>query len=206
MTTNERAVRRSGSETRAEILRVALELFTSRGYEGTSIRDIAEALGVTKSSLYYHFASKEAIVRALVDDRRDELDDLLAWIDAQPSDPTHPDRILRATALKWIDSTSPQRVQAMRFAHANRPIMSRLAADGGDIRSWFDEVVDRVVPDESPLEQRIRARMAFDTVSAALFAALGTDATTDDVLAAARTATIALTEPPTRTDQRPARR
>jgi hypothetical protein len=73
--------------------------------------------------------------------------------------------------------------------------MGRLAADGGDIRSWFDEVVDRVVPPGATVEQRLRARMAFDTVSAALFAAQGTDAGTDDVLAAARTATIALTEP-----------
>jgi AcrR family transcriptional regulator len=195
MSTSERTVRRSGSETRAEILRVALELFTSRGYEGTSIRDIAEALGVTKSSLYYHFAGKEAIVRSLVTDRRSELDDLLAWIDEQPVDPEHPDRLLRAAALRWIDSTSPQRVQGMRFAHANRPVMGRLAADGGDIRSWFDEVVDRVVPPGATVEQRLRARMAFDTVSAALFAAQGTDAGTEDVLAAARTATVALTEP-----------
>lgn len=183
------ATRRPGSETRAEILRIALELFTAKGFEGTSIRDIAEALGVTKSSLYYHFSGKEAIIRALLDDRRDELDELLAWVGTQPDGPD----LLRRTALRWVESTSPQRIRGMRFAHANRPMMAKLAAEGGDIRSWFGEVVDRVLPPGAGVPERLRARMAFDTVSAALFAALGQDVTDDQVLDAARAATIALT-------------
>jgi AcrR family transcriptional regulator len=190
MATN--TTRRSGESTRAEILRVSLELFSRKGYDGTSIRDIAEAMGLTKSSLYYHFSGKEAIIRALLDDRRSELDALLDWIDEQPPG----DDLLRRTALRWVDSTTPQRMQGMRFAHANRPMMAQLAAEGGDIRSWFGEVLERVMPDESPVEATLRARMAFDTVSAALFAALGTDATDDEVLATARDATIALTADP----------
>ncbi|MFZ7087625.1 TetR/AcrR family transcriptional regulator [Curtobacterium sp. RRHDQ10] len=183
--------RRPGSETRTEILRVALDLFTRQGFEGTSIRDIAAALGVTKSSLYYHFENKDAIVQALVETRRDELDDLLAWIDDQPRD----QGLLQRSALRWVESTTPQRIQGLRFAQANRPVMHRLAQTGGDFRGLFDMIVERVVPEESPVEQRLRARMAFDTVSAALFAAQGTDASTDDVLAAAKDATIALTRP-----------
>jgi len=185
----EERVRRAGSETRTEILRVALELFTERGFEGTSIRDIAEALGVTKSSLYYHFASKEAIIRAVLDSRHDEIDELLAWVDQQPPGPD----LLRRTALRWVESTGHERVQGMRFAHANRPIMQKLAAGGDDRRVWFDDVVDRVLPPGASVADRLRARMAFDTVSAALFAAQGTDASEDDVLEAARTATLNLT-------------
>lgn len=189
--TDSTPTRRPGSETRAEILRVALELFTSQGFEGTSIRDIAEALGVTKSSLYYHFASKEAILRSLLEDRRGELDELLAWIDEQPPAPD----LLQRAALRWVDSTSAGRIRGMRFAHANRPMMHKLADDGGDIRAWFDEVVERLVPADAPWTEKLRARMAFDTVSAALFAALGTDAPQDEVIATARAATLALTRP-----------
>ncbi|ROP72490.1 TetR/AcrR family transcriptional regulator [Curtobacterium sp. PhB115] len=181
--------RRPGSETRAEILRVALEQFTERGYEGTSIRDISAALGITKSSLYYHFTNKEAIVRALLDGRRNEIDDLIAWVDAQDAGPD----LLRRTALRWVESTGRERVQGMRFAHANRPIMQKLAGEGSDRRSWFDAVVDRVLPDTAPRADRLRAQMAFDTVSAALFAAQGSDASDDEVLEAARAATIMLT-------------
>lgn len=181
--------RRVGSETRAEILRVALDLFTSRGFDGTSIRDIAEALGVTKSSLYYHFAGKEAIIRALLDDRRSDVEELLAWIDEQPPGPD----LLHRAAMRWVGSTSPDRIRGMRFAHANRPVMRKLADDGGDLRAWFDDVVRRVLPEDAPVADVLRARMAFDTVSAALFAAQTTAATEAEVVEAALAATAALT-------------
>jgi AcrR family transcriptional regulator len=51
--------------TRERILDVALDLFTEQGYDQTSLREIAEQLGLTKAALYYHFASKEAIFLAL---------------------------------------------------------------------------------------------------------------------------------------------
>ncbi|GGF14791.1 TetR family transcriptional regulator [Subtercola lobariae] len=168
---------------------MSLELFTERGFEGTSVRDIAEALGIRKSSLYYHFSSKEAIIRALLEGRRDEIDALLSWVEEQPAGPD----LLRRTALRWVESTGIERVQGMRFAHANRAIMQKLAEDGTDRRAWFDAVVNRVLPGEAPMASRLRAQMAFDTVSAALFAAQGTAATDDEVLTAAREATILLT-------------
>ncbi|GAA4601871.1 AcrR family transcriptional regulator [Actinoplanes octamycinicus] len=184
------ATRRAGSETRAEILRVALELFTERGFEGTSIRDLSEALGMTKSSLYYHFEGKEAIIQALLASRRAEVDELLEWIDGQEPGP----ELLRRAALRWVDSTGRERILGMRFAHANGPTMARLAAQGGT-RGWFDEAITRILGPDAPMPSRLRARMAFDTVSAALFAAQGQPASEADVLAAARAATIALTAP-----------
>jgi AcrR family transcriptional regulator len=57
--------RGSGSSTRERILDVALELFNEQGYEGTSLREIADGLGVTKAAIYYHFERKEDILLAL---------------------------------------------------------------------------------------------------------------------------------------------
>src|SRR6202020_1691135 len=51
--------------TRERILNVALDLFIEKGFDKTSLREIAEQLGVTKAALYYHFASKEDILMAL---------------------------------------------------------------------------------------------------------------------------------------------
>lgn len=48
--------------TRDRILEVALELFAHQGYEGTSIRDIAERMTMTKAAVYYHFPSKEDLL------------------------------------------------------------------------------------------------------------------------------------------------
>lgn len=50
---------------RERILDVALDRFIENGYDGTSLREIAEILGVTKAALYYHFASKDDILMAL---------------------------------------------------------------------------------------------------------------------------------------------
>lgn len=44
----------------------AAELFARKGFSGTSIREIAEAAGVTKPTLYYHFGSKEGLVRHII--------------------------------------------------------------------------------------------------------------------------------------------
>jgi AcrR family transcriptional regulator len=51
--------------TRERILDVALDLFVEQGYEGTSLREIAEVMGFTKAALYYHFASKDDLLLAL---------------------------------------------------------------------------------------------------------------------------------------------
>ena len=55
----------AAASTRELILDVALDLFVDQGYEGTSLRQIAERLGVTKAALYYHFEAKEDILMAL---------------------------------------------------------------------------------------------------------------------------------------------
>lgn len=52
-------------DTRERILDVALDLFNDQGYDKTSLREVAEELGVTKAALYYHFARKEDILLAL---------------------------------------------------------------------------------------------------------------------------------------------
>ena len=54
--------------TKQEILDVALELFSVKGYEATSLSTIADAVGIRKASLYSHFENKQAILDALVKD------------------------------------------------------------------------------------------------------------------------------------------
>jgi|GEM_PF-238534 len=55
----------SERSTRDRILDVALDLFIEKGFDKTSLREIAERLGFSKAALYYHFASKDDILMAL---------------------------------------------------------------------------------------------------------------------------------------------
>jgi AcrR family transcriptional regulator len=56
-----------GQRTRQAILDAALDLFADKGYFGTSLRDVAAAVGVRESALYNYFAGKEALFDALLD-------------------------------------------------------------------------------------------------------------------------------------------
>ncbi|AEW06979.1 transcriptional regulator, TetR family (plasmid) [Sulfobacillus acidophilus DSM 10332] len=63
---------------RQRIVEAATRLFARKGYAGTSTREIVEAAGTTKPSLYYYFGDKEGLYTALV---RDELDRLVHSFD-----------------------------------------------------------------------------------------------------------------------------
>ena len=60
--------------TRQEILETALELFSVKGYEATSVSQLADAVGIRKASLYSHFGSKQEILDALVQEIPEEYD------------------------------------------------------------------------------------------------------------------------------------
>jgi len=57
---------RAGSERRDEILAIAADLFAERGFNATTVREIADAAGILSGSLYHHFDSKESMVEELL--------------------------------------------------------------------------------------------------------------------------------------------
>ncbi|WP_116051619.1 TetR/AcrR family transcriptional regulator, partial [Amycolatopsis palatopharyngis] len=61
-------------DTRARLLDTALRLFSEHGVEGTSLQMIADALGVTKAAVYYHFKAKDEITEAVAEPAIRELD------------------------------------------------------------------------------------------------------------------------------------
>ena len=54
-------------QTKEKILNAALSLFAENGYDGTSVEQIAELVGIKAPSLYKHFKGKEDILNALID-------------------------------------------------------------------------------------------------------------------------------------------
>lgn len=64
--------------TKEKIAQAALELFSVRGYEAVSVRDIAGAVGIKESSIYNHFKCKQAIFDALVEESGRQIDAIFA--------------------------------------------------------------------------------------------------------------------------------
>lgn len=60
-----------GQRTRQAVLDAALDLFAEKGYFGTSLRDVASAVGVRESALYHYFPGKDALFTALLIEEQD---------------------------------------------------------------------------------------------------------------------------------------
>ena len=58
-----------GGERRAQILRAAVELFARKGFTGTTTKEIAQSVGVSEAMLFRHFASKDELYGAILDDK-----------------------------------------------------------------------------------------------------------------------------------------
>ena len=72
----------STATRREELLRIAADLFATKGFRNTTVRDIADAAGILSGSLYHHFDSKESMVDELLQSFQSELfaayDEILA--------------------------------------------------------------------------------------------------------------------------------
>ena len=73
--------------TRQQILQAALELFSTQGFEATSMSQIADAVGIRKASVYSHFESKQALLDALLQETLEQYDRYSLFAGADWDDP-----------------------------------------------------------------------------------------------------------------------
>jgi len=158
-------------DTRGRIQHVALELFAEQGYERTSLREIAERLGVTKAALYYHFKSKEDIVRSFTEDYFGRLDALIAWgRDQPPTARTGHELLDRYIAIVMEGN------EVFRFLERNQASLRNSDGSGDSdsgkqqrfeqFRPRLSALAEIIAGPDAPPRSRIRA-------TAALFAASG---------------------------------
>ncbi|MFE4948781.1 TetR/AcrR family transcriptional regulator [Leifsonia sp. NPDC056665] len=182
-----------GVRTREAAQQVALRLFTEQGYEATSLRQIADELGINKASLYYYFDGKEAIVQSLLDKRGNEAEELVAWVSEQPVSP----ELLADAVFRWVDSFTVEKLQGIRFLAANPLLLAGLTGGDEEPRvsvglSQLAEDLSELLPERTP-ETVVILRMALLSINAAVQAAATTNTPDDAVIAAARRAARVMT-------------
>jgi AcrR family transcriptional regulator len=151
--------RRSGRETRTEILTVASELFTEQGYEATSLREIAERLGITKAALYYHFPSKDDILRALVEPVMGVVRELVERLEAAR------DVSEWADALSWVVATMYEHMDFFRLLERNRNLITDETLGKLDHAEMHERVEAAARATASSVQEEIRMYAALGAVT-----------------------------------------
>jgi len=142
------------TRTRDEILTEAARLFAAVGFKGTSLNDIAVAVGCSKATLLYHFESKDAIFLALAEPSAQRLvalgDRLAALEDARAAQEAAIDGFVDLVLafrqeIALIYDQIPQLLERPAFAHL-QPVTTRLvAAFAGGTDDPLRQVAARVV-------------------------------------------------------------
>jgi AcrR family transcriptional regulator len=156
------------NDTRERILSVALDLFTEQGYDGTSLRQIAEQLGVTKAALYYHFESKEDILMALHMRLHDFGKDALVRIGEAPVTLALWEELLDDIVGEML---SQRKIFLMH--ERNQATLEKLHredhdAEHEDIQNQFRRVLEDA---RVPLRDRVRMSASFGVIFSSLFLA-----------------------------------
>jgi AcrR family transcriptional regulator len=153
------------SDTREKIRAVALELFAEQGYEKTSLREIAERLGVTKAALYYHFKSKEDIVTSLFEDVQQEVEKIIAWGEGQPRTLETRREVIR----RYAAMSRHQGSALIRFMQDNHTAVQEVKA-ADQMRERFLRLAQLVTDPEAELADQLRARLGFFAINVSAFA------------------------------------
>ena len=150
-------------DTRARIQQVALELFAEQGYERTSLREIAERLGVTKAALYYHFKSKEDIVHSFTEDYFTRLDAVIAWGREQPANAQTAHEVFDRYITIVLEGS-----EVFRFLERNQASLNE--SEHGkhrfeQFRPRLNALIEIITGPDAPPRSRVRVAAAFFAAS-----------------------------------------
>lgn len=150
--------------TRQRIQDVALELFSEHGYDKTSLREIAEKLGVTKAALYYHFKTKEDIVISLFQDLSRPCDELVTWAEGQPRTLETKQEVLRRYS-EALSSAEP----LFRFMQENQAAVRELSI-GETFKQRMLTLFELLKEPDAELRDEVRCITALFSMHAGMFA------------------------------------
>lgn len=166
--------RRQAEQRREQLLDAALRLFAENGVDGTSVKAIAHAAGVTPGLLYHYFDSKEALVIALLGERG-FLPRLQALVGEGADE--RPARQVLTDLLRGFDRTLAENSQLMALffdAGRARPRLNEFAAEGQRMISDF--LTHRTATGElPPHDTATAARAMVSTIALARLTGTATD-------------------------------
>ncbi len=154
-------------DSRQEILRTAARLFQQRGYDATSMNDVAAALKLSKGGLYHHFQSKDAILFEIMDHAMQITEERVL---APVRGIADPEARLRALIRLHIEVVlSPRDREITVMLHENHPLPPALRKRINTRKKDYVHFVETLMADV----QRSRCSKGSVSPRAAAFALLG---------------------------------
>lgn len=130
----------------SDILMHSLELFDENGYHGTTVRQIANRVGVTVPALYYHHASKEAVLVALFEISMNELNTRTeAAAEEAGENPVHRFSLVLEAIVLYMTHRSRHAALDTEIRHVSPESRSRYAASRKRLELLMRKVVDEGV-------------------------------------------------------------
>jgi len=151
--------------TRDRILDIALQLFIDKGFDKTSLREIADQLGFSKAAIYYHFASKEDILMALHLRLHEFGREALDTLGQSPVSPASWAELLDRLIDQMLEHRSLFLFHERNQAALEHLHKERHEADHDDLQARFRQALSN--PDIG-VEVRVRMASAFGAVMSCL--------------------------------------
>jgi AcrR family transcriptional regulator len=138
---------RTATDTRERVLTTARNLFSSHGYNGTSLQDILGAVGITKGAFYHYFKSKEALCEIILEEAIEEYHHLAEAIQDDIADPESLKRwltliIQQNTAGQWLNCRLLTRL-TIECAEMNPMMQNRLRTFWRWYQSFYETLIRR---------------------------------------------------------------
>ena len=124
-------------DVRAQILDAATRLFAAQGYGGTSLSAIADAVGVRKASLLYHFPSKDALHQAVLDRLLSHWNEVLPRLLEAAAGDDRFDALLHETVRFFV--ADPDRARLLLREALDRPEAMAARLEGA-VKPWMEVV------------------------------------------------------------------
>ncbi len=158
-------------DSRQEILRTAARLFQQRGYDATSMNDVAAALKLSKGGLYHHFQSKDEILFEIMNHAMEITQERVL-------DPVRgiadPEERLRSLIRRHIEVVlSPRDREITVMLHENHPLPPALRKRINTRKKDYVHFVESLIAEVQKETQRTRPSRTAVSPRAAAFALLG---------------------------------
>ncbi|MFJ2665779.1 TetR/AcrR family transcriptional regulator [Nocardia fluminea] len=168
----------AGGGTKQAIRDAAVQLFAAKGFEQTSLREVADVVGITKASLYYHYASKLDLLLAIIDPIIDHMRDIVEDIEAVP----YNDEGIRAVLRTYLRGMIRHRDAGALCVRDTAAIVNAIADRYPDLMEPTRELRQWLAGPNATHDAQLRAAAAIEVLGVALLSSELAPGATDEMV------------------------